>query len=75
MLEQCYARTNVHGVLKIVARYKNGGTCLLVVIHQKALDSTLTGGVEEVERFIKNEHLGLKQHGTNDTHLLLVASR
>ena len=74
MLEQGDAGADVDGVLQVVARYEDGGAGLLVVLREEVLDGTLAAGVEEVEGLVEDEHLWAQEHGSDDTHLLFVAS-
>ena len=75
MFQQGNARTDVHGVLKVVTGDEDGGSGLPVVILQEVLYGILAGRVEEVEGFVQDEHLGLQEHGAHYAHLLLVAGR
>jgi len=58
VLEEYDTRTDINGVLQVVAAYHNRSTGLFVVLLQQVLDGVLTAGVEEVEWFIEDKHLG-----------------
>ena len=62
-------------MLQVVARDENGGACLLGVVGKQMFEQYLTGGVEEVEGFIENDHVGLAEEGRDDAYLHLVTSR
>ena len=48
---------------------------LLGIVRQQVFEEYLTGGVEEVERFVEDYDLGLTEEGRNDAYLHLVTCR
>ena len=61
MLQKRYACRDVNGMLQVMARDQNGGACLLGIVGQQMFEQYLTGGVEEVERLVENDHVGLAE--------------
>ena len=53
LLEQCYARGDVDGVLQVVTADDDCGPRLPVIVAYDALQLVLAGGVEEVEWLVE----------------------
>ena len=73
VFEEGDARGDLHGVLQVVGRDEDGGSCLFVIGGEHLLQDVLRRGVEEVEGLVEDDEAWLVEEGCHDAYFLLVA--